>query len=317
MRTVLIMDTLDSAIIDGLAQEFPEFEFHMTGFHAPEELIPRAEIIATRGNSAVLARAKSLKWLHTLSAGVDTFLPEADKHFGNALLISNASGVYGKPISEHLLALMLAFGHHIKPSVLNMQRCAWERLQPCSELHGCTVGIVGLGDIGSHLAALLQPFGCEVLAWKRTYQQQHPNVSGMLYGPEGLDELLRRSDYVPVCLPGTPSTEGLIDQGRLALMKPTAVILNIGRGYIIDHEALAEALLQHKLGGACLDVTDPEPLPKDHPLWQMENVIITPHISGHSVPHWSRRSAEVFAENFRAYALGQPLPGAVDRVNKY
>ncbi len=317
MRTVVIMGNVDGAVIDGLAREYPEFEFHLfPNSHAPDELLERAEIVVSGGNGTFLTKTKNLKWLHTVSAGVDHVLPIADRLYGDALQISNSSGNYGVPISEHLLAMMLAFAHQIPASMRNMSTGRWEKSLRCRELTGATVGIIGLGDIGTTLAAMLEPFRCPVLGWKRTRIDAPEGVNEMLYGPEGLDELLRRSDYAAICLPGTPQTEGLIDRRRLALMKPTAVLLNIGRGSIVDHDALAEALAAGRLAGAGLDVTEPEPLPPEHPLWRQTNALITPHISGWT-EQWPRRASEFFALNFRAWVKGEPLPGAVDRIHKY
>lgn len=317
MRTVVIMGNADKNIIAALAKEYPDFEFHVIPQGpAPDELLERAEVIATARHDSTLQKARNLKWLHTLSAGVDWILPEVDRLFGENLAVSNSSGVYGVPIAEHLLSMMLAFAHQIPASMRNMHSGKWQKSLLCRELTGATVGIVGLGDIGSALVAMLKPFRTPVLGWRRSRQEPLEGVDELLYGPDGLDELLRRSDYVAICLPGTPQTRGLFDTRRLNLMKPTAVLLNIGRGYIIDHDALAEALRQGKLAGAGLDVTEPEPLPPEHPLWGLGNALITPHISG-LTEQWSRRVAEHFAGNFRAWVQGQPLPSAVDRVHRY
>jgi hypothetical protein len=138
--------------------------------------------------------------------------------------------------------LMLALTHRVGMSTRQMDARAWGNLPPCGELTGATVGIVGFGDIGRHLAALLTPFRCEVLAIKRTPAAEPTDVAEMLYGPEGLDELMRRADHVCLCLPGTPETRGIIDGRRLALMKPTACLYNVGRGYTVDTDALTQAL---------------------------------------------------------------------------
>lgn len=316
MHTVVIMGNADESIIAALAKEYPQYDFHVIPQGpAPDELVERAQVIATVGHGSFLPKAKKLKWVHTLSAGVDWILPEVDRLFGDEVLVSNSSGIYGVPIAEHLLAMMLSFSHCIPACMRDMQRRQWNKHR-CRELSGATVGIVGMGDIGSSLVALLEPFRTPVLGWRRTRQEPPQGVNELFFGPDGLDELLRRSDYVAICLPGTPETRGLFDGRRLSLMKPTAVLLNIGRGFIVDHDALAEALGQGKLAGAGLDVTEPEPLPPEHPLWGLENVLITPHISG-LTDQWPRRAAEHFACNFRAWAQGQPLPSAVDRVHRY
>lgn len=318
MRKVLLTKKLPKENTGWLSDRYPQFTFVMPEkASAEDEVVREAEIVLGWVTVDMLAKAQNLKWYHSVSAGADTYIDEIDRLRGNDVLVSCSAGVYGVPISEHLLAMMLAFAHSINRSVLNMPREKWGGVPPCRELHGSTVGIIGLGDIGSHLAALLSPFGCEVLAFKRTPMEKPPNISAMLYGSGGLDELMMRADYVCICLPGTPDTRGLIDRRRIGLMKQTSVLLNIGRGYIIDTDALAEALAAGAIAGAGLDVTDPEPLPAGHPLWKFPNVILTPHISGYTTPNWENRITEFFALNLDAYLAGRPLPGAVDRVNKY
>ena len=318
MRNVLITQNLHDENLETLVAQFPEFHFEMLPPNArpTDEQLAGAEVLMGFVNPDILRRAKNVKFVHSVSAGVDHFLPEAMRLFGPDLPVSNSAGVYGIPIAEHLLALMLAIPHRIAESVRNMPTGKWGAPR-CREFHGSTVGIVGYGDIGSHLAALLPPFGCTVLGYKRTPVKPPANVDEMLYGEDGLNELVRRSDYVVICLPGSPQTKGLFDRARLTRMKPGAVLINIGRGYILDHDALADLLAEGHLGGAGLDVTEPEPLPAEHPLWRQPTCIITPHISGPTAPHWERRLAEFFALNLRAYAAGEPLPGAVDKINLY
>jgi phosphoglycerate dehydrogenase-like enzyme len=319
MRRIIINRNIFPDNLSYLKRAYPQFEFLMeeNGRLPSDELIGSAEIIFGWVDADLLAMAESLRWFHSLSAGVDTYIDEIDRLFGIKLLVSNSAGVYGVPISEHLLAMMLGLVRRIGESVRNMPQGAWGGVTPCAELSGSTVGIVGFGDIGRHLAGLLVPFRCEVLAFKRSPVSKPKGVSEMLYGEEGLDELLRRCDHVCVCLPGTPATRGLIDSRRIGLMKHSACLYNIGRGTIVDHAALAQALVAGHLGGAGLDVTDPEPLPQDNPLWGLGNVIITPHMSGYTPVLWEKRMTEFFARNLDAYLEGRPLPGAVDRVNKY
>lgn len=317
MRTVLVLHQFPSASMERLASRFPQMRFLQVPKPYPDGIAVDAEVLFGWGDRGLLQQAPDLKWLHSMSAGVDTFLGEVEKLYGQRLLVSSSAGVYGVPISEHLLALMLALAHRINLSVLNMLQEKWGGVPHCRELTGATVGIVGYGDIGSHLAQLLQPFHCKVLGFKRTPMDKTAHVSEMLYGEQGLDELMTRSDYVCVCLPGTEQTRNLINRRRIGLMKPTAALLNIGRGYIVDTDALTEALAAGKIAGAGLDVTDPEPLPAGHPLWMQPNAIITPHISGYTAPQWEDRQLEFFIANMEAYLEGRPLPGAVDWVHKY
>jgi phosphoglycerate dehydrogenase-like enzyme len=319
MKNILITFKIDPGQLEWLRARYPQCLFQESGDTdtPPLELLQRAEVILGRIDANMMAAAHQLRWFHSVSAGVDMYIDAADRLRGNELQLTNSAGIYGVPISEHLLSLMLAFAHRINTSVQNMAANKWGGVPPTRELTGATVGIVGLGDIGLHLAALLAPFKCEVLAFKRTPSKNPAGISEMLYGSDGLDELVRRSDYVCICLPGTPDTRGLFDARRLALMKRTAILLNIGRGYIVDTDALSQALENGALAGAGLDVTEPEPLPASHRLWSLPNVIVTPHISGYTTPQWELRTTEFFARNLDAYLALEKLPGAVDRVNKY
>ena len=319
MPNVLITLHLYEENLVKLQTRFPQFHFHMLARKETptDEQLAWADVLMGHVDPAWLPKLTNIKYIHTASAGIDHILPEAMRLYGQGLPVSNSAGVYGIPIAEHLLALLLALSHRIGPSVRNMPAGRWGGVPRCREFHSATVGIVGYGDIGSHLAALLPPFGCTTLAFKRTPMERPANVQELLYGEDGLNELVGRSDYVAICLPGSPATQGLFSRERLARMKPGACLVNIGRGSIVDHEALADLIESGHLGGAGLDVTEPEPLPPEHRLWQMPGVIITPHISGPTAPHWERRLAEWFAENLAAWAAGELLPGAVDKVNLY
>lgn len=320
MKRILINWSLGEENLGFLKARYPELKFTMMpgGRKAlSDEALRSAEVLFGWADAELFERAENLRWFHSVSAGVDTYIDTADRIFGIKLLLSNSAGVYGIPISEHLLALMLALTHRLGMSARQMDTRAWGGLPPCGELTGATVGIVGFGDIGRRLAALLLPFRCEVLAYKRTPAPKPADVAEMLYGPEGLDELMRRADHVCICLPGTPETRGIVGSRGLGLMKPSACLYNVGRGYTVDTEALTRALAAGRIAGAGLDVTDPEPLPPEHPLWAMKNVIVTPHMSGYTPGLWEARITEFFAENLNAYIEGQPLPGGVDRINKY
>ncbi len=317
MRKVIVMHNFQEEALDRLSSRFPQMRFLPMSKPYDSSQMADAEVLFGWGGRGMLTSAKNLKWLHSMSAGVDSFLGEVDELFGNDLLVSNSAGIYGVPISEHLLALMLALSHQIGGSVLNMPTGHWGNVPHCRELTGSTVAIVGYGDIGSHLAALLRPFHCTVLGFKRSPVEKPDGVDEMLYGDDGLEDLMARADYVCICLPGTEKTRSLIDRRRIALMKPTAALINIGRGYIVDTEALTEALATGQIAGAGLDVTEPEPLPQAHPLWSLPNTIITPHISGYTSPQWEERQMEFFSRNLEAYLAGLPLPGAVDRVHRY
>jgi phosphoglycerate dehydrogenase-like enzyme len=185
------------------------------------------------------------------------------------------------------------------------------------ELYGATLGIIGLGDIGEALAYRAKCFGMRVLATRRHPEKSSDAVDTML-SSEQIDHLLGESDFIAVCAPLTAETRGMIGEKQFRMMKPDAIIINIARGAIIDQDALIRALQEGRIGGAGLDVTVPEPLPPDNPLWGMPNVIISPHIAGLN-PHYGTRAADIFVRNLHAFLRGdiQSMPTLVDRSRGY
>lgn len=270
-------------------------------------------------DAEVLRAAGRLRWVHFSSAGLDGLLFRAAVE--SDVTITNSAGVYAVPMAEHAMALMLAFCRALNvclrrgPEQLWHARGARRSLTGrMTELGGATLGILGYGGIGRETARLAKAFGMRVLALRR-----HPapdELADEVSGLDGLDELLRRSDYLLVSCALTEETRGLIGARELALMKPTAVVVNVARGAVVDEDALIEALRKGTIGGAGLDVTTREPLPTDSPLWGMENVIITPHVSAAS-PRTSGRSLELVAENLRRFAAGEPVLNVVDKRAGY
>lgn len=255
----------------------------------------------------LISETPNLRWVHTISAGVDHVLfpelIEAD------IVLTNASGVFNVPIAETVIAYMLAVAKRLPEFFAQQQAHRWQVLG-LQELRGRTVGVLGLGQIGSEIARLSRALGMSVLGLR-----QHPRPSEHAHEvlpPERLRDLLARSDFVVITLPLTRQTERLIGSAELAAMKPGAWLINVARGGIVDEEALIEALKEQRIGGACLDVFAEEPLPADSPLWEMPNVIITPHNSWSS-PLLHEREAELFLENLRRYVQGEPLLNVVDK----
>ncbi len=294
---------------------------------------PDVEIVFASRRDLPLDQAPGLRWVQVESAGVDylvdTPLWESD------ITITSANGVHAVQIPEYVLAMMLAHGHRL-PAMQRAQarhewadRAARERLQP-RELRNATLGIVGYGAIGREVARLAHAFGMRILATARTPDGPHPyngwtprgtgDVDGSLperfFTLDQLPEMLHQCDVVVLALPLSERTRHLLNADTLAALPPHALVINIGRGGLIDHAALVDALHNERLGGAALDVTEPEPLPSDSPLWDMPNVLITPHISGMS-PHYTDRAVDLFAENLRRYAADEPLLNVVDRERGY
>lgn len=259
----------------------------------------------------LIARIPHLRWVHTISAGVDRLLSPELRESGAVL--TNARGVFNVPIAETVMAYMLAVVKRLPGFLAQQREHRWQKL-PLRELRGLTVGVVGLGDIGSEVARLCRAFGMGVLGLRR--RPAPSDVADEVFPPERLHDLLARSDFVVLTLPLTPQTRGIIGQAELAAMRLDAWLINVARGALVDEAALIEALREGGIGGACLDVFAEEPLLEDSPLWDMPNVIITPHNSWSS-PYIDEREMELFLENLRRYIAGEPLHNVVDQQAGY
>jgi phosphoglycerate dehydrogenase-like enzyme len=275
------------------------------------ESLQEAQIIVGWPPVEDLQQAKHLRWLQLPSAGANRyvdFLPPQ-------VQLTNASGVFGIPIAEHVFAMMLAFTRGIPKALDAARRNEWLGFMNLGELYGSTCGIIGLGDIGTEVALRAKAFGMHVIAVKRNSGTK-PEFVDELRDAAGLDWLLASSDHVVVTLPGTPHTKDLIDAHRLSLMRSSAYIYNIGRGSVIEESALVRALQEGRLAGAGLDVFADEPLPTESELWRMPNVIITPHVAG-STPHHGARLAQIVMRNLPRFLANQPLENLVDRYWGY
>ncbi len=269
-----------------------------------------AEVIIGDLGPEELRKAKKLRWFHLVWAGVDRYKVS---DFPENALFTNGSGAYGVTIAEHMMACILALYRQLRHYDGLQKRHVWDGDWQEDTLEGKTVLILGAGDIGTALAKRLRGFDCRVIGVRRT-EGELPYFDEM-HTIEDLDTLLPIADVVACCLPGTAETKGLLDENRLRAMKPKALLLNCGRGSLIDTKALETVLLEGHLGGCGLDVTDPEPLPADSPLWDLERVILTPHISGASFGHVAEMEDRIYrlaAENLRRYLGGEELLNRVD-----
>lgn len=257
-------------------------------------------------------KSKNLKWIHGLSAGVEgvTYTPLCDKP---GLRLTNSKGIHGIPISEHVLGFMLYHARQLGRIKANQQAGTWTRFIP-TELYGHTLTILGMGSIASAVAKRAKAFGMTVIGVKRTVIPLE-NVDEVL-SEDRMDEAIARADYLVDLLPATPATAKTMDARRFALMKEGAYFINAGRGMTVDTDALVEALQSGKLSGAALDALDPEPLPAGHPLWAMENVLLSPHMSAET-PRYMERAFQVFADNVPSYLRGEKMPTEIDLAKKY
>jgi phosphoglycerate dehydrogenase-like enzyme len=290
------------------------------------DLWSRVEILYTDRVLPLPEQVPLLRWVQFHYAGID-FALEHPLVNNPKIQVTNLSGSASSQAAEYILMTLLSLGHRL-PDLQQAQvkhewpKERWERFSPL-ELRGSTICLVGYGSIGRQVARLLQPFGPRVLAIKR--DAMHPEDAGYtpaglgdpggdlftrLYPVQAIKSVFKESDFIVVCAPLTSQTMRLIGEEELAACKPSAFLINISRGEIVDQKALIQALQEKKLAGAALDVFPVEPLPEDNPLWQLPNVILTPHIAGNS-RFYNDRAVQLFAENLKRYTTGQPLLNVV------
>jgi phosphoglycerate dehydrogenase-like enzyme len=264
--------------------------------------------------TAVLPLASRASWIHSLWTGVEGILkPELLKH---PAALTNGRGVFRWPLADWVAGVMLFFAFDLRRVIQQQEQGVWKPIIG-KMLNGHTLGIVGYGEIGSAAAARARVFGMKIAALRRRPElfQADPLVD-QSYGPAQLKELMAASDYVLVVTPLTAETRGLIGDSEIAAMKPTAILMNIGRGPVIDEAALIRALVTHRIRGAALDVFNKEPLPPDHPFWKMSNVLLSPHtadrVEGFLVPAF-----ECFVENLSRFLEGKSLLNVVNKEAGY
>lgn len=261
-----------------------------------------------------LDAAPNVKWLQVLTAGLDELIEQGilERDF----TITTMSGVGAVPIAEYCMGVMVMLEKGLHTTMRDQAEHRWN-FGFAGQLRGKTCGIVGLGAIGRELARRARAFEMRVVAMRRSAQpgDSDPDVDELLPASE-LPRLLAESDYINLCVPLTAETDGMIGAEEIALMKPEASIVNIARASVIDADALLEALRAERIAGAALDVHDPEPLSENSPLWDLPNVIVTPHRSG-AMHGYFDRAAEFFAENLGRYARGEPLANMVGRERGY
>ncbi|MFP5489546.1 MAG: D-2-hydroxyacid dehydrogenase [Acidimicrobiia bacterium] len=247
-------------------------------------------------------RAERLHWLHTMSAGTDH--PVFAGLRSRGVVVTNSAGAAAPSIAQTVMTYLLALSRDLPRTLRDQAECRWAPGRSV-DLHGMRLGVVGLGAIGSETARLALAFGMEVRGTRRTPTGHEPCET---WTNDRLHELLAWADAIAVTAPLTDDTRGLFDGAAFAAMRPGAWFVNVGRGEIVNEDALVQALLDEHLGGAGLDVFATEPLPADSPLWRFPNVIVTPHSSG-STDRTHRRSVDLFVDNFRRFTAGEPLAG--------
>ncbi len=254
----------------------------------------------------------TLKWIHLISAGVEHALD--DRLRALPVVLTNARGIFDLPIAETVLAYILMIVKRLPDFLRQQAGHTWKKL-PLREAAGLTVGLIGAGSIATEIARRCKAIGMHVIAIRRHPKKPASYVDRVFPG-EQLETLLSMADFVVIAVPLTPETRGIIGAAQLQQMRPDAWLINIARGAVVDEEALIRALQQKQIAGAALDVFTTEPLPAESPLWEMEQVIITPHNSW-STPSLEEREAALFLENLERYLNGRPLRNIVDKTLGY
>jgi len=308
---------LDAAQLAAAAALAPGYAVKMTRDEAAlATLLPDVEIMAGWTTPALIARAPRLRWVHQWAAGAEWVL-EHPQVVARDFVLTNTAGIHAVPITEHVLAMMLAFARGLHHAIRAQSRRAWSYPEKRNlfELSGKTLVLVGVGGIGAHLATVATALGMRVIGVRRNPALDAPGVAQMA-GPDQLLALLPEADFVVVTLPLTTETGALFGERELRAMRPTAYLINIGRGAVVQETTLAQALREGWIAGAGLDVFATEPLPPESPLWEMYNVIITGHSAGHS-PRYNERAFATFLDNLRRYRAGDPLRNVVDKTLGY
>ena len=297
-----------------LTEAVPDFAVAMpeTDEEAQREMVDADAAFGYMPKEA-LAQAKQLKWLHSPAAAPKAgyYYPELIEH---PVTVCNPRGVYNDHIGQHILMYMLALSRGLPYYMDAQHNRKWDKQARKSkyiDLKTATVLIVGLGGIGQEAARLCNAFNMRVIGTDARWEYEIPNVEK--HPPEKLDDLIPEADFIVVTTPHTPETEGMWNTSRFKLMKPTAYFINIGRGATTKITDLTTAIQTGEIAGCGLDVYEIEPFPEDHVLWTLPNVILTPHIAVHEAEDIPARQLDVFIDNARRFAAGEPLNNVVDK----
>ena len=280
---------------------------------------PEADVILNGVSDALLldaalSLAPHARWIHSIWTGVEKLL--SSQLLASPLLFTNARGVFRRPLGEWVVGAMLFYSYDLRRVLRQQETGTWEPFE-AQELFGKTLGIIGYGGIGSAAAERARPFGVKVLALRRRLAlSEHDPLLDGVYAPERINELVAASDYVLVAAPLTVKTRGLVGEAQFAAMKSSAVLINVGRGPVVDEPSLLHALATGRIRGAALDVFDVEPLPSGHPFYRMPNVLLSPHTADR-VTGFFQMAVDCFLENLRRFRAGEPLVNVVDRQAGY
>jgi phosphoglycerate dehydrogenase-like enzyme len=293
---------------------------HLPDYARVDEEIKSAEIVVSWSiRPEQIASAKKLRWIHSPAAAVHQLMFPA--LVSSDIILTNARDVHGPVVAEHVIALIFALAKkipdsaHLQAKHIWGQQILWDELPRIREVAGAILGIVGLGSIGRAVVKSAKALDMRVIA-VREHPAKGNEGADSVYGPTQIDEAFRLADYLVLAAPVTDNTKALANAERLGLMKPHACLINVGRGPLVDEAALVAALRERKIGGAALDVFPKEPLAAESLLWDVPNLLITPHTAALTDKLWERHYA-LFSENLRRYIGGQPLLAFVDKRKGY
>lgn len=306
---ILCPKKLDQEIIDKITSVSNDIKLVATDDEEQiAELWPKMDILFNaRPNAEELTRAKNLKWIQVAYAGVDSFM--FDEFIDSEIKLTNVRGMHGQTISEHVLMMMLVISNNLFTAYENQKVKLWNRYER-DLISAKKLVVVGLGGIGKHLAKLASNIGMEVIG----VDLKDPKLPYLedFYQTENMKEALKLADFIVIATPLTEETYHFISTDEFDAMNDNATFINIARGKVVDQEALYLALVNKKIKNAAIDVFEREPLETDSPLWQLDNIIITPHIAG-TMPEYMESATDIFVENLKLYLADKPLNNLVDK----
>jgi len=307
---------LQADVLAKISAAAPGYELLDLSTNPSDTQLQDCEILFGNVGPDVVGKMPNLKWIHAQTAGVEGYISPA-MGLVEDIFLTNSSGAYGISIAEHMLTVTLMLLRNAGGYIAQQKEHVWKFLGTARNIHDCNITIIGMGDIGGRYAAICSALGASVSGVVRSKRSNTPEYVDKLFTADELDKALENADVVALALPGTGETAGILSRKRLANLKNGAVVINVGRGSAIDQDALVEFLANGHLGGAGLDVTTPEPLPQDNPLWDMSNVVITPHVSYGGRDNTSELVIGKFVRYLKDYLSGKPFERVVDRVAGY
>lgn len=315
-NTILVLIPVDERQKKLIENEAPKAKFIYSNYSTIDKLtLQKADIIIGNPPLEMLVNSLNLKWLQLNSAGTDAYIKEGILNHG--VCLTNATGAYGLAISEHMIGLLLLIFKKLNIYMKNQSNHIWKDEGDVKSIYGSKFLIIGLGNIGEEFAKRIKAFGGYTIGVRRTNTIK-PEFIDEMYLMDEIDNLLPTVDVVALSLPGTKETYKMFSKTRFELMKKGSVLINVGRGNVLDTEDLCDAVQSSHLLGAALDVTDPEPLPSNHRIWDIENIIITPHVSGgYHIPETLEKIVQISAENLKRFTAGEDLINIVDFSTGY